>query len=106
MTRKLWSAILRTSSPRFGEWSKILGASNVPIVHPRPYAMELGEEGLQNVLSLDLERFDRWQVQRLLEFMVDRFALKPHEAKRVLETDGFPIRAEDVVVSYDLRAFL
>lgn len=106
MTRKLWSATLLQSSPRYQDWRKILGSDEVPITSHRPFATELGPEGLQEVYSLDLNRFDRVQVQRLMDVMVDRFGLKPHQAKQVLESEGFPIRAVDVLVSYDVRAFL
>jgi len=37
---------------------------------------------------------------------VDRFGMKGREAVQVLESDGFPIREADVIVSFDLRAFL
>jgi hypothetical protein len=106
VTRKLWSATLRPSSPRYEQWRKILGSSEVPILNPKPFATQLGPEGLQEVYSLDLHRFNRAQVQRLIDVMVDMFGMKPHEANRVLLTDGFPIRAVDVLVSYYVRAFL
>jgi hypothetical protein len=106
MTRKLWSAALRPSSPRYEQWHKILGSNDVPITNPNPFATQLGPEGLQEVHTLDIDRFDRAQMQRLIDLMVDHFSLKPHEARRILETDGFPIRAADVLVSYELRAFL
>jgi len=106
VSRKLWSATLRPSSPRYEQWRKILGSIEVPITNPKPFATQLGPEGLQEVFSLDLSRFDRVQVQRLLDVMVDLFGLRPNEAKRILETDGFPIRSADVLVSYDVRAFL
>ena len=105
MSRKLWSAILCSTSPRFQEWQKILGGTEVPIMNPKPFNIQLGPDSTE-AYKLDLQRFDRYQVQRLLEFIVERFGVKPHEAKLVLEKDGFPIRAEDVRVSYELRAFL
>jgi hypothetical protein len=106
VTRKLWSATLRPSSPRYEQWRKILGSTDVPIQTHLPFSTQLGPEGQQEVYALDLSRFDRVQVQRLVDVMVDHFGMKAHEAKRVLETDGFPIRSVDVLVSYDVRAFL
>jgi len=36
----------------------------------------------------------------------ERFGMKGRQAQQILDSDGFPIRAVDVVVSYELRAFL
>ncbi len=105
MSRKLWNAILRPGSPRFSDWSKILGGSEVPITNPKPFMTQLGPESTE-VYSLDIGRLSRDQCARLVDFIVDRFAVKGREARQTLDSDGFPIRAEDVIVSYDLRAFL
>jgi hypothetical protein len=105
VSRKLWTATLLTSSPRYQDWHAILGSDEVPITNPKPFAVQLGPE-LTEGYSLDLARLDRMQVQRLLAFIVDRFGTKPREAQRVLESDGFPVRAADVTVCFELRAFL
>jgi hypothetical protein len=105
MSRKLWTATLLTSSPRYHDWRAILGSDEVPITNPKPFAMQLGPE-MTEAYSLDMERLDREQHARLVDFVVERFGVKGREAVRTLGSDGFPIRAADVTVCFDLRAFL
>jgi hypothetical protein len=105
MTRKLWSATLLSTSPRYQDWKQILGSDEVPITNPKPFATQLGPD-LADVYTLDMDRLSRDQYSRLLDFVVERFGTKGREARQILDSDGFPIRAADVSVSYDLRAFL
>jgi hypothetical protein len=106
MSRKLWSATLCSSSPRYQDWKRILGSDEAPIINPKPFATNLGPEMLVEVYSLDVARLSFDQHARLVDFIVERFGVKGREVVRGLESDGFPIRAADVSVSYDLRAFL
>jgi hypothetical protein len=105
VTRKLWMAHLVKDSPRYREWLHILGSDEVPITNPRPMAAQLGPE-LTEVYKLDLDRFERNQMQRLTDFVMQRFQQPLREVRGTLESEGFPIRACDVTVSYELRAFL
>jgi len=105
MSRKLWMAHLVKSSPRYPDWFGILGADEVPLSNSKPFAVELGGE-LTEAYSLDLERFDRVQTTRLLQFIVEHFGVSARTALQRLESDGFPIRACDVSVSYDVRLFI
>lgn len=105
MTRKLWTATLVPSSPRYQDWRAILGSDEVPIANPKPFATQLGPD-LVEVHTLDMSRITRDQFGRLVDVIVERFGVKGREAVRTLESDGFPIRAADVSVTYELRAFL
>ena len=106
MSRRLWDAILSSSSPRFQDWQKILGSVQVPITSPKSFRTNLGPEQGVEVYMLDLERLDFKQRERLKQFVSEKFGIRLRDVEQVLEHDGFPIRAEDVIVSYDLRAFL
>ncbi len=90
MSRKLWTATLVPSSPRYQDWHKILGSDDVPIQSPKPFPTKLGDEETQ-AYSLALDRLTRDQHARLVDFLVDRFGMKGREAVQVLESDGFPI---------------
>jgi len=105
VTRRLWNASLSRTSPRYAHWHKILGSDDVPIQSLKPFPTKLGDEETQ-AYSLALDRLTRDQHARLVDFIVDRFGMKGREAVQVLESDGFPIREADVIVSFDLRAFL
>ena len=106
MSRKLWSASLVGSSPHYAEWRKILDSDEVPIVSPRVEFAQLGPEESVGIYRLDVVRLSRDQHARLVDFICDRFGVKGREAVQGLESDGFPIRAADVSISYDVRAFL
>jgi hypothetical protein len=103
--KRSWTATLRASSPRYDEWAKILGGPEVPITNPKPMAVHFGPD-LTEAYMLDLDRLEFKQRERLKQFVADRLGVRLREVDQLLDHDGFPIRAEDVLVSYQLRAFL
>ena len=105
MKNRLYTARLLESSPRYQDWRKILLADEVPLENLKSAEAQLGPEKVQ-VYKLNLERMERVQVDRLVEFIVDRFGASKQDARNTLEYEGFCIRAEDVVLTHDLRAFL
>ena len=105
MSRKLWMAHLVKSSPRYQDWFSILRTDEVPLMSSRSFKADLGGVSTE-VYSIELASLDRSQTTRLLQFIVENFACSAGQAMRYLESDGFPIRAEDVLVSFDLRCFI
>ncbi len=104
--RKLWWASLNSSSPRYADWKAILGTDSVPLLSPGSAEAQLGEETCE-VYALDWQNLDGEQSQRLIDFLSKKFSADPKEIESDLDRDGhMPIRAADVTVCYDMRAFL
>jgi hypothetical protein len=105
MTRKLWTATLVPSSPRYQDWRGILGSDEVPLLNGKPFSTQLGDD-TETVYKLDLERFTREQAERLAAWIVEHFGCTLRTARGELASRGFPIREADVSVSFSMRAFL
>jgi hypothetical protein len=106
MARELWWASLNKQSPRYAEWLKILETDRVSLLSPWPAQAKLGDE-TTDVYALDWQDLDGEQSQRLLEVVAAKFGVETKEVEADLDRDGhFPIRAQDVTVFYDVRAFL
>jgi hypothetical protein len=106
MARELWWASLNQQSPRYADWLKILGDDRVPLLSPWSAQAKLGDETTE-VYALDWQNLDGDASQRLLEFVAAKFCVATEEIEKDLDRDGhFPIRAQDVTVFYDVRAFL
>lgn len=106
MPRELWWASLNESSPRYADWFQILGTNRIPLLSCWSAEAKLGEETCE-VYGLDWQALDQEQSDRLLGFLSKKFNADPKEIEGDLDRDGYmPIRASDVTVCYDLRAFL
>lgn len=105
MTRKLWTATLNTSSPRYADWRKILGSDEVPITNAKPFAAQLGPD-MTEIYKLDFDRLSHAQLERLAAWIVEKFGVSKREAHGRLSGEGFPIRAADVSVCFDVRLFV
>lgn len=103
---RLWWARLSTTSPRYADWRKILDSEEVPLLSPGSHSAKLGEETTE-VYLLDWQSLDGEASERLLEFLANKFGVETKVIEADLDRDGhFPIRAEDVTISFDVRAFL
>lgn len=106
MARELWWASLNQQSPRYRDWYGILEDDRVPLLSPWSASARLGEETC-DVYALDWQNLDEGQSERLLDFLAKKFVANKEEIVKDFDRDGFmPIRATDVTVFYDMRAFL
>jgi len=104
--RELWYASLDKSSPRYADWFHVLGTDRVPLRSPSSGRSKLGEETAE-VYLLDWPNLDKQQKSRLLGFLAKKFSADQKEIQADLDRDGhFPIRAADVYVCFDMRAFI
>jgi hypothetical protein len=102
----LWHATLNPASPRYKDWLEILGTDRVELLHPKTIQTKLGEEEAE-VYVLDWLNLEGEASQRLLDFLARKFNAEKAVIEKNLDEDGvFPIRAQDVIVSFDLRAFM
>jgi hypothetical protein len=101
-------AILNPRGPNYEHWFRIFGHNNsVPLVSPEKKLATLGAEKDVEVYLLNLNGMTLHQRARLLGFIANKFNVPIFEVQKQIERDGFPIRANDVILSYDiLRAFL
>jgi hypothetical protein len=106
MSRELWWARLVSTSPRYADWFGILGTDKVPLRSPAEGETEFVGEGKFNVYVLDLDKLSEEQFDRLTSFVARKFKADLEVVRQEVRRDGFPIRAEDVCISYDMRAFL
>lgn len=106
MTRELWSAILNPRGPNYKGWHDVLGSDRVPLKNPHSGFTALGTEKNVEVYLLDLRALALGQRARLLNSIAQKFRAPVYEVEAEIARSGFPIRAADVIVSYDMRAFV
>ena len=111
MSVELWSAILNPRGPNYATWKYVLDSERVPLKSPHPVTAELGgnarvvAEGNVEVYLLDLHAMTLAQRARLVGFIANKFDAPIYEVEAEIAAKGFPIRAVDVIVSFDMRAF-
>jgi hypothetical protein len=103
---RLWWAHLCEGSPRYQEWKKILGSNDVPLKSAASGHTQLGPEEKVEVYEVAISKLDAGQRQRLVDFIQERFRETREAVEQNLDEEGFPIRAEDVLVAFSLRAFI
>jgi hypothetical protein len=106
MSAEVWSAILNPSGPNYSNWRGILGSEKVPLKSARSFLVEVGTEKDVEVYMLDLSALTLPQRSCLLVSVARRFGVTVYEIEAEISKVGFPIRAADVIVSYDMRAFV
>ncbi len=104
--RRLWWASLSSASPRYNDWFSILGSNDVPLLHPGSGETELIGEGKHEVYLLDLSALTEQQMDRLVAFVAKKFRATPQEVRDGIMREGFPVRAADVYICFDLRTFV
>lgn len=101
----LYHAILNPSGPNYQGWLDILGSTDVPIKSASPVNAELGTERDVECYLVNVDALTLKQKARLLGMMAAKFDVSIGEVDAEIKRVGFPIRAVDVIVSYDMRAF-
>jgi hypothetical protein len=103
---RLAHLILNPGGPNYEHWFRIFGRKTVPVLSPTPTRATSGEEKDVEVYLLNIRAMTLHQRARLLGFIANKFGVPIFEVQQQIERDGFPIRANDVILSYDMRAFL
>jgi hypothetical protein len=98
-------AILNPRGPNYETWFRVFGHNHVPLKSAQSIRATFGEENVEAYL-LNLNGMTLHQRARLLGFIANKFNVPIFEVQKQIERDGFPIRANDVILSYDMRAFL
>ena len=105
MTTELWHAILNPRGPNY-ERLKDIFPDRVPLKSPKPHPATLGPEKNVPVYLLDFDAMPLTQRARLFGIVAEKFGVPLNEVLKAVAAEGFPIREADVIVSYDVRAFV
>lgn len=101
---RLWWATLSTRSPRYAEWRAVLDTDEVPLVGPNAISATLEGIGKHQVYLLDLNKLSSEQRDRLVLHVAKKFRVDPEQVAISMRCEGFPIREEDVIVAFSIRA--
>lgn len=102
----LYSAILNPSGPNFEYWNHVLGSHRVPLESAQPKLATLGEENNVEVYMLNLKGLTLRQRAKLVDFLSRKFNASISAVESDIAFRGMPIRAADVIVAIDQRAFV
>jgi hypothetical protein len=103
----LFSAILNPSGPNFEEWNQVLGSHRVPLESPQSVMATLaGEKPEVECYLIALKALTLRQRANLSAHLARKFRVTIDEVEHKLQMEGMPIRAADVIVSFDMRAFV
>ena len=105
MSVELWHAILNPSGPNY-ERLKDIFPSRVPLKSSQTVKAQLGPEKDVSVYMLDFRAMPIGQRARLFGMVAAGSGVPVSVVENVAAKDGFPIREADVIVSFDLRAFV
>jgi hypothetical protein len=106
MSLRPTTATLHACSERSGAWARLFGGQTVAIKSPIPQHAELPGLGVREIYFVDLEKLSPVQLDRIAQEMSVRFDVPLQEVVEGLRTQGLPILAEDVSVSFDARLVL
>jgi hypothetical protein len=106
MTVELYSAILSPSGPNYSSWHEVLGSDRVPLKSSASVKADFGPEKNVEAYFLDLGALTLPQRARLLAMLARKFKAPIYEVEAEITNAGFPIRAVDVIVRFDVRAFV
>lgn len=96
----VWSATLNPSSPRYQLWLQVLGTTSIPLVSPQSGKADfVGEENDVDVYLLNLPALTLMQRAALLSAIARLFKVPIYEVEGEIRKNGFPVRADDVVVT-------
>jgi hypothetical protein len=106
MTVELWHATLNSSGPNYERLKEIFGEGRVPLKSSQSNKAQLGEEKDVPVYMLDLKALPLNARARLVAMVAKKCDATIAQVEEVMNTQGFPIREADVIVSFDMRAFV
>ena len=102
----LYSAILNPSGPNFEEWNQVLASHRVPLESPETRLLSLDGEKDVEVYMVALKALTLRQRANLSAQIARKSRQTIDDVENVLALYGMPIRAADVIVSFDMRAFV
>ncbi len=102
----LYSAILDPSGPNFEEWNTVLASHRVPLESPETRLLSLDGEKDVEVYMIALKALTLRQRANLSAQIARKSRQTIDDVENVLAIYGMPIRAADVIVSFDMRAFV
>lgn len=105
MSTELWNASLNPRGPNY-ERLKDIFPSRIPLKSCKSVKATLGEERDVPVYLLDFSAMPINQRARLFGMVATKFGVPVNEVEKTAASEGFPIREADVIVSYDVRAFV
>ena len=105
MSVKLWRAILNPSGPNY-ERLKNIFPDRVPLQSPTTVKAQLGDEKDVSVYLLNFAGMTLTQRARLFGLIASGTGVPVSVVESIAAKDGFPIREADVILSYDMRAFV
>jgi hypothetical protein len=97
---------LNPSGPNYEAWTKVFDGSRVPLKSSASVKADLGAEKDVEVYLLDLSAMPLGVRARLVTAVAAKFGVPVYEVEAEIKKVGFPIRAADVIVSFDVRAFV
>ena len=100
------TATLHAAGERARAWRRLFGSDTVAIKSPVRLRAELPGLGKRDVYVVDLDKLSPGQLDRVAEEMAVKFAVPLQEVVEGLRSDGLPILADDVSVSFDMRLVL
>lgn len=102
------TATIRPESPPYRDWLRVFGTDQVPIMLPYPVRGSAPGVESAEFYKLHVPSLTPDQRSRLVEFIAERFGELPSTVEALMDDPehGVPIKAEDVLVSVDARAFL
>lgn len=106
MSVELWSAILNPRGPNYERLKDVFSANRVPLKSPKTIMATLGPEKDVPVYLLNFEAMPLNERARLFGMVAQKFGVPISEVEQVAAREGFPIREADVIVSFDMRAFV
>lgn len=103
---ELFSAILNPSGPNFEEWNTVLASHRVPLESPETRLITLDGEKDVEVYMVALKALKLRQRANLTAQIARKSRTTIDEVENVLAIYGMPIRAADVIVNLNMRAFV
>lgn len=100
------TATISDTAARASTWERVFGVLTVPILSPVTEKARVHGLGVKDVYRLNWRLLDSAAQRRLVEHLALEFRCTQVEARRVLETEGLPLLADDCMVTFDARMVL
>jgi len=111
---KMWSCILNPMSPRYQIWLKIFGGDHdIPLKSIDSFSLNMPPDPAHELqlksceaYALGIDQMSNEQKERLIVWVIENYKVDRSNVEQELKTKGFPIRSEDIIISFSLRGFM
>jgi hypothetical protein len=103
---ELWHASLNPRGPNYERLKEVFGEDRIPLKSCHAVKAQLGPEKDVPVYMLDFHAMPIGRRARLFGMVAAKSGVLVSEVEKVAREEGFPIREADVIVSFDMRAFV